>query len=536
MVFNNGQNTAFFENGPQMNLPVNVRTRLQQEGLQVIEDFYDFHEDELTQAFKNMRTPIAGVPGIPGLAQIMAPDGLAIAVPAVPAVLPIPGSPGVIVSALCAKRLKVASIEVASIAFHYYTSIGRTPVPSNMNYTTVLRDFYIEWEAVLTLNKEDKASVPVLSKQVPPLKWIESFKNHLYNTFGIRKCPLLYVVREDAVVATEVDDPLQPGKSYGESGSVVDELIKRMSHTNPLFNNDNAMVFALLDQATRGTIYAMTIKPYARKKDGRTAFMTLISSHAGKDKWEQTQLERTKFLTNTKWNGKSYSLEVFTGYHRSAYIQLQEAADHVNFQLPTEHSRVGYLINNIENPDPDLRAAIAQIRINTNGMRDNFDLAVESLLPVDPYVKNDKGKKKGAQISALKGQQDSKTGVDLRWHTKDEYKTLTKAQRIELSEWQKSKAGKDSVNKQKSASGYKGRPSAKAKLKAKIKALEAQVKDQPGTPPIEQEPTVSVAEIERVLAAVSSLKQDSGTQKSPIALASAKALQSILKRKREDTA
>ena len=171
MVFNNGQNTAFFENGPQMNLPANVRNRLQQEGLQVVEDFYDFREDELTQAFKNMRTPIAGVPGIPGLPQVMAPDGIAVAVPAVPAVPPIPGSPGVIVSALCAKRLKVASI-----AYHYYTSIGRTPTPANMNYTSVLRDFHIEWEAVLKLNKEDKASVPVLSKQVPPLKWIESLK------------------------------------------------------------------------------------------------------------------------------------------------------------------------------------------------------------------------------------------------------------------------------------------------------------------------------------------------------------------------
>ena len=41
-------------------------------------------------------------------------------------------------------------------------------------------------------------------------------------------------------------------------------------------------------------------------------------------------------------------------------------------------------------------------------MQDSFDLAVEALLPVDPYVKNNKGKKKGAQINALKGQQDSK--------------------------------------------------------------------------------------------------------------------------------
>jgi hypothetical protein len=57
MVFSAAQNTAFFENGPQMNLPVLVRNRLQLEGLQSVEDLRDFREDELTQAFKNMRLP-----------------------------------------------------------------------------------------------------------------------------------------------------------------------------------------------------------------------------------------------------------------------------------------------------------------------------------------------------------------------------------------------------------------------------------------------------------------------------------------------
>ena len=202
MVFSNNQNTSFFENGPQMNLPVVIRNRLQLEGLATVEDLRDFREDELHQAFKNLRTPIAGVPGIQGIPAIMnaAGDEEVAAIQAVP---PIPGVAGVLISAICSKRLKVASV-----AFHYYESIGRTHTPINMNFSNVLRAFHIEWEALLTLNEEDKVSVPVLSKQVPPLKWIKSFKNHLYNTFGIRKCPLLYVVREDAVVPQEADDLL----------------------------------------------------------------------------------------------------------------------------------------------------------------------------------------------------------------------------------------------------------------------------------------------------------------------------------------
>ena len=42
-----------------------------------------------------------------------------------------------------------------------------------------------------------------------------------------------------------------------------------------------------LEEATRGTQYAATLKPYQRAKNGRAASNALISQHAGKDKWEK---------------------------------------------------------------------------------------------------------------------------------------------------------------------------------------------------------------------------------------------------------
>ena len=106
------------------------------------------------------------------------------AVPAIPAI------PPVLVSARRSLCLKVASI-----AYHYYTSIGRVPTAANMNYTNVLRAFYAEYEALLTLSEEGKHDVPVLHKNQTPLKWIESFKDLLYRTYGVRTCPLLYIIR-----------------------------------------------------------------------------------------------------------------------------------------------------------------------------------------------------------------------------------------------------------------------------------------------------------------------------------------------------
>ena len=133
----------------------------------------------------------------------------------------------------------------------------------------------------------------------------------MYRTFGVREVPLLYVIRDKVAVTPEADDPLNGSHAYGESRSVLDELIERLSHTHPLFKSDNAAVYSMLEEATRGSVYASSIKTYSRSKNGRDAWTSMVSSHAGNDKWEQLQKDKMKFIMNTKWNGRSYSLEKF---------------------------------------------------------------------------------------------------------------------------------------------------------------------------------------------------------------------------------
>ena len=154
---------------------------------------------------------------------------------------------------------------------------------------------------------------------------------------------------------------------------------------------------------------------------------------------------------SSKWNGRQNSLEIFTSLHRAAYAQLEEASEYVNFQIPNVHSRVGYLIYNITHNDPDLRAAIASIRLNTNGMRDNFEGAVACLLPVCPYQKykrtngKERQQRNVSKFSAKAGKGD--TGVEYRWYKKPEYEKLTKEQRVELYTWQNTREGKEARKK-----------------------------------------------------------------------------------------
>jgi hypothetical protein len=64
------------------------------------------------------------------------------------------------------------------------------------------------------------------------------------------------------------------------------ELIARASHGHPLFREDNSAMYYKIEEATRGTPYAASIKPFQRTKNGRGAWFALSSQYAGKDKWE----------------------------------------------------------------------------------------------------------------------------------------------------------------------------------------------------------------------------------------------------------
>ena len=209
-----------------------------------------------------------------------------------------------------------------------------------------------------------------------------------------------------------------------------------------------------MEEAAQRTVYAPIINPYTRKKDGRDAWKSMVSSHAGQDKWEQLQKERLNFLMKTKWNGRVYSLEKFVGLHRNSFVQLQEYVDPVNFQLQTYHSIVVFLIDNTSNSDPYLRAAIASVCINTNNKRDDFEGDLGFLLPVCPYAKhrNECGRSTsniwGANISnaTLRGKSSSKTGIYIRCHKRDEYAEISSEQKHKLYEWKKSKDGKEFIN------------------------------------------------------------------------------------------
>jgi hypothetical protein len=157
-----------------------------------------------------------------------------------------------------------------------------------------------------------------------------------------------------------------------------------------LYREDNSVVYYKLEEATRVTSYAASIKPYQQTKDGRGAWLALSKQYAGRDKGE-AEINRHEQLLHTRiWKGQSnFTLEGFIAQHQSAYVSMQAAANHVMYQLPNKHSRVGYLLTAIQCSDTGLQAAMASIKTDQTplGLQNNFEVAASHLLHYNPVQK-----------------------------------------------------------------------------------------------------------------------------------------------------
>ena len=160
-----------------------------------------------------------------------------------------------------------------------------------------------------------------------------------------------------------------------ENGSVEGELVARAAHTHALYRDYNSVLYYHLEGATGGAPYAASIKPYQSRNDGRGAWKALTSQYAGQDKWEAEIKCQEQLLHTRVWKGQSnFSLENFISQHRNAFVPMQANAEHVQYQLPNEHSRVG---------------AMASIKTDSGpeGMRNNFEATAVHLLSYDPVAK-----------------------------------------------------------------------------------------------------------------------------------------------------
>jgi hypothetical protein len=300
MVLTAAQVTAFFEQDNQMDIPHETVVQLGNEGINNPEDLVDFDKDTIQQVADNLRRPAGRIPD---------PNPAAVAGATIP-------TPPFVFGAKSQRRLVIAAKLV-----WYYEATGRALTAGNLQWNSVMRNFSEQWKALEDRKDGDDPEVPKISKSLPVIKWTEAFIDYLNRVVGVRTIPLAYVVRVDAEVPAEAP-ALANGQPHStEHGSVEAELIARVSHAHALFREDNASVYYKLEEATRTTSYAASIKPFQRTKNGRAAWLALTGQYAGPDKWEAEIKHQEQLLHTRVWKGQgNFTLEKFIAQHHNAFF------------------------------------------------------------------------------------------------------------------------------------------------------------------------------------------------------------------------
>ena len=420
MVWTVAQTLNFFVT--QMEIPAESIPALNAEGISAIEDLGEFDKDTVSAIASDFRRR----------------------------------APPVVFGAKSQQRLIVACNAV-----RYYEGTGRPTALTNMQWASVLKNFKIQWDALKVLKDETEPEIPKITKSLPMMQWAESFPDTLHRCIGVRNyIPLSYLIRKDIVPGVPLP-PLHTNLPHSEAaGSIQNEMIARANHSHPNYKIDNAKLYSKLEEATRSTVYAASIKPFQRTRNGRDAYKAIINQYAGDDKWTLEVSKNDNLLHSNRWKGTgNFTLERFTASHRNAFEQLTLAANHIPYQLPTPYTRVGYLLEAIETSDAELQAAMSGVRADkeAGGKRFDFEKAVTFITPADPVARRlGNRKRNSAEISGVTFETTGnsqisngigKTGVHLRYYEdKAEYNSLTRAQKTELYEW-RSRGGGGSKTK-----------------------------------------------------------------------------------------
>ena len=176
MVLTAAQTTTFFEHADQMGIPHTTVVQLRAEGIEAVTDLVDFDKDSLQQLADNLRRPGGRVPD---------PN------PGAPAGAPIPTPPFV----FCAKSQK--RIAVACDLVRFYATVSRDLTAANLQWSTIMKNFKIQWKVLKESKGDDSPDVPKISKGLPVIKWTEAFQDFLNRKIGNCNIPLAYIICDE---------------------------------------------------------------------------------------------------------------------------------------------------------------------------------------------------------------------------------------------------------------------------------------------------------------------------------------------------
>ena len=380
------------------------------EGIASMEDLAEFDKDDIVTLCTSVRKP-GGLITDPNniLRQIT--------------------NPGTSIPSICESRLILAAYGA-----RMYTMIGRAVTSDSLSRAR-LREFKLYRDMVDNHTSPD--SLPEVNKSFGIMKFLDQFPAYLRECKGVSGVPLSYIIREHSVPPMAIGN-LEPDRPWSVGYSnLSDEMIDRAEHEGPAFQDDNANVYRLLQEALKATSHYSSISRHQRRRNGRQAFLDLQLHNMGNSKWDKVVEAAEGMVSNKVWNGRNirYPLRFHVVKHREAHNDFQRASQHIPYVPPDEATRVRRLLNSIQCNDPAVVSAKTTILADA-AKRNDFELASDFLLLAAPTQKASGGQ--GQRVAAVKrgsGKYDvGATGVENRYYKRHEYVKLKDDQKKELKE------------------------------------------------------------------------------------------------------
>jgi hypothetical protein len=171
-----------------------------------------------------------------------------------------------------------------------------------------------------------------------------------------------------------VNDP-----PFGEAGSAYsslrDEITGRADHNAAQYHVDNAKVFELLNEAVTEHKHVKTwIKPFAKARDGRGAWLAFKAHYRGSSEMEAIEAKAEHQLDTAVYKGERprYNFETHVSTHRKSHQELARATG----QEINGSSKVRRLLKSLQ--APQMAVPCATVRAHDT-LRTDFDACVNYL-------------------------------------------------------------------------------------------------------------------------------------------------------------
>jgi hypothetical protein len=263
------------------------------------------------------------------------------------------------------------NMQLASYVVRHHSRISRATDIGAMNPTSIrrLRELKIKEDARVT----DAPTAPKIDPKNWP-KTIEALRDYYSSVLGETKAPLAYVIRDEAAVPPEADDP---ANNYD---TPEDEMISRMPHQDaagadlPTYKHDRSKVWQTISEVCQDEKCWTYVKPFQRTRDGRGAFQALHNHYLGANHVNNMASTAEAKLAQAKYYGEKrrYNFESYISMLNEQF-QVLNNLKRYGYAGIDEASKVRRLNSGIQTDK--LNAPKAQI-MSSRALQDNFDDAV----------------------------------------------------------------------------------------------------------------------------------------------------------------